>query len=455
MHVLLYSYELGPTGHTGGFRWDGLVRELTGRGYTFDIVTSATSQAASEGLDYGPSVTLHPVSPDWAGRQLRESLAKARHGGGGPDEGGSDDPGASPVIVPSDQPMPLRRQARDGVWSGYFAADDTVWARRAEAAGRAAAARGRPDVVIATVPEWRVPRGAIPVAESLGVPFVLDLRDPWHYGRGEHVISLDPVRRRVWRADERAASRAAALVIDGAEPSSVAAARELSREGIETPRRAVTNAAPRRAEVSPPDPDTFIIAYTGWLYPFMDPRPVLEAAGRLRARHGLGEGDLAVKFLGTGPSHQGVSFAAMGAAAGLEGMVEACGRVPKDEAQAVMDAAAVLVLIDFPHATQVPSKLYHYAQSMGRMLILGEPDGATASLARQIGVETAPFADADAHDRVLEEAYQAWRAGALTRVNDSSGRFGWDRAAEAMGAALRNTAGGAAGRTETLHVSGS
>lgn len=436
-HVLLFSYELGPTGHTGGFRWDALTRLLAGRGYAFDVVTSATSQAATEGLDYGPNVRLHPVEPDWAGRRLRRALAGLR----GTDTVTEPPPAREePRIPPADAPRPMGRQARDGVWSAYFHADDTVWMRRAVRAGLAAARDRKPDMVVATLPEWRVPSAGLAVARRLGVPFGVDLRDPWYFGRGRFVASLDLVTRARWRRDELAVMRGAAIAIDGADESGAAAGGELAALGIKTPRATVNNAAPARDVVGPVDPDRFVIAFTGFMYDFQDPRGWLAAAGRLRARHGLGPDRLAVRMLGTGATHGGASLAGMAARAGLDGVFRAEGRVPKPEAQALTDSAALLVLLDFPHATQVPSKLFHYLGARGRTLIVGEPDGATARLGARAGATTVRPDDPDGLDRAMEAAFQAWRAGASTQVADAEGRFTWARSADAMAKVLETLA---------------
>lgn len=446
MHVLLFSHELGSTGHTGGFRWDGLIRELLPRGFTFDVVTSAQGEAARTRRPdggYGEGVHLHPVSSDWAGRRARAWVQTRRPAPAPLDAGeaavAASGPAPEPAVMRADAELPPAARAAAAIWGAYHSLEDGVWVRRAARAGDAAAASRRPDVVVATLPEWLVPLAARRVARRHGLPLILDLRDPWMFGRGVHSAMIDDVRRRVWRRAEISATRDAALVIDNTDAARLAAQAEIA-PFASTPRVTVTNAHPGGPVAAAPDRGRFTVSFVGWLYPFMDPRPLLQACGRMRRRHGLDGGTMAVRFVGTGPAFGGVALDQLAAEAGLAGVFEATGRVPRPEASRIMESSAVLAILDFPHGLQTPSKFYHYAQMRGRILPIAAPGGSLYEAAARLGIAASAPGDADALDAALDDAFRTWRLGNFPSTNDPDGLFRWPRVANQMADGLRRAA---------------
>ena len=436
MHVLLFSYELGPSGHTGGFRWNHLIREMTQTGWSFDVVTSTTSFAASHGVSYGRQVALHPVSPDWPGRSIRRQAARMRAKQPPAKGGGPESEAATLQVADARQAPGLRQRLGAMAWGSYEALDGYVWARRAGRRGSELAAERRPGVIVATLPEWLVPMAGLHAARHAKVPLVLDLRDPWYFGRGDYASMLNDAERRVWRRSEIRATRGAALIVDNTSRAMVAAGRAIAAHA-RTPRVAITNAHPMVDAPGLPDPATFIVSFVGYLYPFMDPRPLLAACGRLRLRRALTPRTFAVRFVGTGDRFNGISLTSLAATCGLDGIFSAEDRVAATTSEEVMQASSALVVFDFPHGLQTPSKFYHYAQMRGRIIALAGRDSALADAAHAIGVEPVPNGDEQALDKALDAAHAAWKASDFRNSTQRKEAFVTSKTARQMDEALR------------------
>src|SRR5262249_22570935 len=150
---------------------------------------------------------------------------------------------------------------------------------------------------------------------------------------------------------------------------------------------AIRNGYDEVGEVAAPDSRCFRIAYTGHLYAFMDVRPLFAACARLRSRRGLDRDAIRIDFVGTEPAFEGVPFTELAAAYGLGDVFPAHPRLPRAEAAAFQESAAVLVAYDWIWPIAVVSKFYEYARMKGAMLLFGHRGGALADAAQELGIE--------------------------------------------------------------------
>jgi glycosyltransferase involved in cell wall biosynthesis len=322
---------------------------------------------------------------------------------------------------------------------------DGRWAGAALQLARRLADERPYDAVIVTSPSHQAHRVGVGLSESHGVPYVADFRDPWYYGREDDLAALDPVTRRTWRRQEDRALRRMDAIVDISEGAQRAVLEDPVYPG--GPERTyIRSGYVPRPDVSRPDRDHFRVVYTGWIYPFSDIDALFAACARLSERHGLGD-RLQIEFMGTAQEVGGRPLAEVAAQHGLAGNFRWHPRRPQREAEALQESAAVLVAYDsvVSRALCIPSKLYHYAQAYGALLLLGDPDGAMGREAAKIGERVYAPDDAEGHDAALEAAYQQWTSRDYDAPLDADGTFDTARSAEDWDRVLR----GVIGREET------
>jgi hypothetical protein len=194
----------------------------------------------------------------------------------------------------------------------------------------------------------------------------------------------------------------------------------------------VPNGFDRVELIERPDSRCFRIVFTGWLYPYMDVRPLLAAAGRLLARSGLERDAFRVEFMGTGDTFGGVPLASLARAYGLGDCFVLHPRGSRHDALLLQQHAAVLAVFGYPHALSVPTKFYDQAQMRGSMLLIGYSKGALADAAAQVGLTVYEPTDAAGIDTALDTALRRWRARDFDKVTDHGQLFDRRRQSERL-----------------------
>ena len=459
--LLLVCAHFARTRHTGGIRWRALARDLTRMGWTLDVIAVDPTHPSEEHPGPPPEIAgvrLHLVSPDWWGQRAR--LGAARLLGRlrpdpPPSESAADDrqpgdaqsdrqPGeASPELPRPDRS--LGAEARRTLVGATEVMRDASWARRALKVAREVVRDARPDVIVVTSPVHLSQRVGVALAEETGVPYLADFRDPLFYGRNAHDLSeLDPVTRRVWEKLERQILSRAVACVDIAEGAQNAVAAGIAQHGLSAPpRHYIPNGYdPLPEPPARPDPEVFRVAYTGWLYPFMDVPALFAALGRFARRHGSGPERFRVDLMGTGETFRDAPLAALAAAHGIGEHLALAGRQPPEVADKLQQRAAVLVAYDsvVSGGLCIPTKLYFYARTYGDLLLLGKPEGAMAIEAAKIRQPVLDPANPDALDHALDRAFARWSAGDYPAVLDAESLFDSRRSALAMDGLLRSLA---------------
>lgn len=438
--ILLVAYHFGPGAPTGALRWNAMTRHLARAGWTFDVITHARPRpdggpvTAAYGL--APGIQVFPVAqPVWFDRVLdaavavKQSLSRARRAHADPSE-------HEAALDPDDVRVRLPGASR-GAYRDFMASVDAgrlwyaerAWAARARRMGRALAHGRRYGAVIVSSPPHLAHLAGIRLAGEMGIPFVADFRDPWIFGRPSDCAFSD-LERRLGPRYEALTLRKADLVICNTDRAQSAVASVYPAEA----HKLVTlpNGWDALDAVAPPDRRRFRIAFTGWLYPFMDPRPLFAACGRLRQRSSLEPSVLRLEFMGTQASFGGVPLLALARSCGIEECFALYPRAPRAEALRFQQEAAVLVAFDYPHPLSVPMKFFDHAQMRGSMLLIGNPEGALADAARRIGQAVHAPEDTSGIDAALDAALDRWRRGALEKPLDREAIFDRRRQSERL-----------------------
>jgi glycosyltransferase involved in cell wall biosynthesis len=445
--ILLVSYHFGQNGATGGFRWHGLVELLGSRGWAFDVLC-ATGAVSADADPMDPTLAargpleIFPVASDSAGGALVRSVeglprrirGAARPGPMAADAPGREslapgtgdatrvDPEAVTVWHPGHRP-PLHSRIMREVEACAEALEIRAWAREAARVGRALMARRDYRLIIVSSPPHGTQVAGVELSRTAGAPpLVADLRDPWVLGLGRFAGILPAFTRTLGRRQERRLIDHADVLIHNTERHRAALDGEMG-PGRRPDQWVIRNGYDGEEEPGPPDPQVFRMVFAGWLHPFMDVRAFLRGAGELVRRNGLSPAACRVEFVGTGGEFGGVSLAGLAGAYGLEGYVDLVPRVSRELALSLQARASVLVAFDCLHPLCIPMKFFDYAPMRGRLLLIGNQDGAMADAAAQLGVAVCPVDDEAAVDRVLQGALDDWRSGQTWPVNDPDGLF--------------------------------
>jgi hypothetical protein len=439
--LLLVAYHFGKDCAAGGLRWNATAQGLVRKGWDLDVIT--LERRGCE-LPYTPEegdgvAEIFPIAATDAPRAALEALSrtarrlrgrKAVERATRPLQAHEDAPPDPALACEQVETEIWRRGERrplyerltstlDGIveWS-----TDIVWARRALAQARQLARQRRYRAALVSTPPHYTQHVGAQLSREHRIPYIADYRDPWLLGIRWLADYVDPFERLLARSLEPRWLRRAAVVMHNTPRARSAIAADLPG-GLSGLHLSVPNGYDPVGAIKAPDPDCFRIAYTGWLHPYMDPRPVLAACRTLFETRHLRPDGFRIDFVGTDSRFAGVDVNALARAYGLEACFHQRPRVPREEVRHIQQRAAVLVAYDCPHPLSVPSKFYEYAQMTGTMLLLGNPDGAMADAAAQLGPRVFELSDQRGIDAALAAAYTRWQAGELDVVMDREGRF--------------------------------
>lgn len=424
--LLLLSYHFGPGCDTGGFRWNAMTAHLAEAGWEVEVI-SAARPGRDRPYEFVPGVRVTPVqAPTWLG-DVVEAVGRVKRrvvgdGAPPPPTRESRDSGPQGVDLSGASRAGLGQRLYTMLMGNVDAASrwnaELGWARRAARAGLAVSRSRMPSVVAVSSPPHPTHLAGVRVSRTLGVPYLADFRDPWVFGELDAVQStLIDLQGGAWA--QRRTFGAASLAVFNTTWATQAAVRHDT--SLVNRSATVPNGYDPRSGIGLPDPDLFRVAFVGWLYDFMDPEPLLAACARLRDRAGLHQ--LRVEFVGTDSAPGGVSLLSRARVHGLESSFEHRRRVPREEALARQERAAVQVVFDYPGPLRVPMKFYDATQNYGDLLLVGRSKSALADAAAQLGYTVCPPEDSAAMDAALDRAVARWRARDYPRPVDLNGVF--------------------------------
>ncbi|HEX5436694.1 MAG TPA: hypothetical protein VFW98_06025 [Gemmatimonadaceae bacterium] len=425
--LLLISYHFPPSQTAGALRWQQLARFAVERGWGLDVITldpSCQSDTDPHTLDtlpegvrvYGvPDLPLrieHIENTLWgwcksvlAGRRTASGPSGANGSSPAPADGGQRHKARAESFARHEVRW-LPRSPRD-LLRAYAALVDfrrgNDWARRVALLARSLVQRGVHDAVVSCGPPHMAHEAGRQVASMFGLPFVMDLRDPWSFvqrlpGGVSHPLWWQRAERY-----ERAAVARAARVVANTEP----VRRELMRRYPERPERFITVMNGYDDEPMPvvAAPERFTIAYAGSIYLDRSPRLLFRAAGRVLRELNLTPEELGIELIGHVGQLDGIPVAQMAQEEGVTAYVSLSPRRPRRELMELLAGASMLVSLPQDSDMAIPSKIFEYMRFHAWLLALAEPESATGTALEGTSADVVRPTDLDGIAAVIKRRY--------------------------------------------------
>lgn len=446
--VLLFSYHFPPSTAAGATRWARMVESLAERGWGADVIARAPEEhgvADWARLDRLPPGTRMYGVPTAESRLsgvvasvVRWRTRRSLRRGGAPAEPasvqGATRPGAPPADAPNIRhrdevlraPFTVGEVRRSILAVNYVANQLALGNAAARVAARVLGPEHR--AVISSGPPHGLHPAAGRLAARAGLPFVMDMRDPWSL---VEIVSASAASRALFAMYgglERRAVRQARLVLANTD---LAASMLRARYPDAADRVLVVmnGSDPIRVPPRPAGRTTFGIAYTGQIYSDRSPTDLFEAAGTVVRRYGLGPEEFALRFMGAFDDATRADLRAAADRAGLGPHLELRPQGPQRAVFELLAESAVLVSLPQSNFTAVPSKLFEYAQFPAWLLALYDEGSAVELLLRGSGADLLRRGDVAGITDALERHLHAFRRGELPAPVNADGRF--DRARHA------------------------
>ena len=397
--LFLITYHFPPDTAVGALRWQKLARYAAERGWGLDVITlhpaelTSSDPARLADLPVGVRVYGVPVPHVWTERIAQPVWyvydAVRRLGQRHLPAAGRVEPRRE-----SRARGEIRWRLREGrdVTRAYFAwLDHAVTGRWAHHAAQCAVRLFEPGVhraVISCGPPHMAHEGGRLVARETGLPFVMDLRDPWSLLQRLPEAIASPVWFRLAAHYERRAIAQAALVVANTEPL-----RNVMR-GVYRAAAGRIIAVPNGFDDEPVPPGRpsrrFTIAYAGTIYIDRDPRVLFRAAARLVAERRLAPHEFAIELMGNVGALDGVSIEQIAREERIAEHVRTYAPRPRREALEFLSRASMLVVLPQDSDMAIPAKVFDYMRYDAWLLVLAEHGSAAEQLLRSSGADVVP-----------------------------------------------------------------
>ncbi len=427
--VLLIAPHFGEDGGTGAFRWNKMVPEIVEHGWSFDVLTVATSEFQVRDLrqmtaDSSPVRVFAIRQPRWPETLVGHLLAMGRRSrrfraSGRPPATEKVRSGSTKGTwqQPSDKPF---QRITSILWSVARSYGELRWTWRAFRLGRRLIRAGGHRVIIVSSPPHTPQLAGIFLGRRTSALYVPDYRDPWGTVVGRKNYLMHPAETFLGRRYQPISMREARFIIFCNDVARRAAAETHQRNGACV---AITNGWDERTTVERPDRNCFLIVYTGALYPYHDVGALFAACRRFQDRSGLSAEKLRIEFMGVDPKLGGVRVANLADNHKLRDSFVLHAPAPRDEALQLQQTAAVLVSFDHFHGKSCPMKFYDIVQTYGYPLFIGGTSGALAQQAAKIGLHVIDPTDTPRLDKALDAAYERWQTYRYDQTADPTGVF--------------------------------
>lgn len=435
--LLLISYHFPPDTTIGARRWEKLSHFVAERGWGLDVITCAEPGADLTRLELLPEDTRVYAQPpqymhaaEWlehqtwrAYRTIRPARIAASAGGNGePAESASAAAAASQAKLetPSQQPDTVSRHdihwwpltPRKLLRSYWVWLDFSRHERWAAEAVRLAEEILEPGVHFAVVtsgpPHMTHETGRV-LSMRHGLPFVMDMRDPWSLNERVAERWASPLWLQGTARHEREMVSQAALVVANTEPARCALARAYPEAAGKI--IAVMNGS----DDDPLPPQRrggrFTIAYAGTIYDYGDPRSLFRAAARVVRDLHLTPADFGMDFIGSFADGGEQPLRAAARAEGVEEFVSVGPSRSHDGAMEFLSQATMLVTFPGWNSVAIPGKVFECVRFDAWLLALSDAGSATDLLLRGTDANVVPREDIDGIARVIAKRYEAHRRG--------------------------------------------
>lgn len=445
-HMIVASYYFPPDHSIGARRWDQLCRFAANAGWTVDVIACAPRGTPAAVQVHSENVVVHYVPQPrirrsefeaWLFARMRGPLArwKSRHSGGG--RGGA--------MLRSDGPEPTVAARRGWELSSprgwmriHWVLADAAWSRAwgkgaAQVIRRLVAERDT-GVIISSCPPHPAHVPVAQAARDLGVPFVMDMRDPWSLVEEvpEHVDT--PLLYKFAHRMEQWCISVASLVIANTAPAMRSLVAKYPHESGKM--IAVLNGADDEEVPVSQLTGPFVIAYAGTIYTDRDPTNLLRGVAKFVRAQAVAPTDFRVKFMGDFATDGSCAIPRIAKEEGISDYVELHPRRPRAEALVFLAQAAVLVIFPGFNSVSILAKVFECVLFRAWILSLSPPGSAMEELLAGTDARVVPPADTDAIAGAIGEWYHAFQSGVRPEAIGAGGRFSRAREAEKLLAAL-------------------
>jgi len=422
--LLVISYHFPPDTTIGARRWEKLAHAVTARGWGMDVITCAPSRPVGTALDSLPAGVRVFGVPDpvlsaervehvlWRAyrtllpkKQIEPGVAKAM--------------GAAAPGLPRERPESIERDdIRQSIrtprelmrtyWAWIELTHGARWARRAAALATQIVVPGVHEAVITSAPPHMSHEAGRLVSAASGLPFVMDMRDPWSLQPWLRESVASPLWYRHAERFERACIEQASLVVANTAPARAALVSLHSDAEAKT----ITVMNGSDDDELPPHRDgaRFVIRYAGTIYLDRDPQTLFRAAAKVIESEKLAPSQFGIDILGRFADEERVPMLGMAAKEGIADYVSVEPPRPHREALEFLAGATMLVIFPGSNMLAIPAKVFEYVRFDSWLLALAEPESAIAQLLAGTSADVVvPRIDAIA--AAIARRYRDHRAG--------------------------------------------
>lgn len=430
--LLLVSYHFPPDTSIGARRWAKLAQFVVERGWGLDVITRLREGASTAHLESLPGdVRVYGVPPvsgmaerleyaAWrvyrTARPLEPPLEASRHSS--TDQGASNARRAAmprPDTYARDEVRWSLRDPRQLLRAYWVWLDFTrtgQWAARATRLADEIIEPGVHFAVITSGPPHMTHQSGRALSQRHGLPFVMDMRDPWSLNARLPERLASPLWLRAAAREERRVVEQAALIVANTEParSALAATYPEARDRI----IAVMNGSDDDEPIPPSRPSSrFIIRYAGSIYDNRDPHSLFRAAARVVHELGMTPKDFHIDIIG-GRLIRGDAASPLeeiAASEGIAGFVSVGPERPHRQAMEFLAEATMLVTFPGWNNITIPAKTFECVRFDAWLLALAERGSATDQLLQGTDADVIPPDDIDGIAAALRKRIEAHARG--------------------------------------------
>jgi len=278
------------------------------------------------------------------------------------------------------------------------------WAWRAARAGLRAARQNDVAAVVCSAPPWSSTIAAIWIAKKLGVPLIVDFRDPWTDWPDYDARPL-PLTRRLNRHLETMVLRRASAVI--CTTPNLARRLVVRLPELADKTHVAMNAYDSLEARSKITGHRLAILFAGELYMSRNPMPFLEALEQLLARPGIDSSRVSLTMVGYRTPFWEQQVGEWLKGKRCASVVRMLPPVPMSEIAAIVDTATLLLNFNQRSPLTIPAKTFEQFGQGREIMVLCEQDSATAQVTAGLrGVTRIDADDTPAIAEALSDIYQ-------------------------------------------------
>jgi glycosyltransferase involved in cell wall biosynthesis len=387
--LLVITFHFPPDQSVGGNRWAGLSKYLARLGWEVHVVTASSGEEFPMAGVHRHFRARRDTLEDWY--RARSSSRSARAGTArGSERESIEGAVASHAGKFSAVVRWLRRLAASAI---SLPDRGRGWVLRAALCARGLLRENEFDCVVSSGPPHSAHVAAWLATAGTGVPFWIDMRDPWAVTYKVHAPP-DPFIRHERRfqawLEGLVFARAARVLVNTKESRDELLKSRPHLQPVYFPNGVDRESLPLR---TPQGIERGSMAHVGTLYAGRSFSPVF-AAMRLLAEKGCaGATDLRLHIAGPLESPHREIMQGEIEALGLGAQVKAHGILSRPNALELLSRAEMALVLAQNQPLCVPAKLYESVALGTPTLVIAEPDSAAAGEARRVGAMTVDAGD--------------------------------------------------------------